>query len=283
MKTRKFVASERDTHHLSPAMATASSLPRGSGNERFNAEAAAWDSNPLVHQASEAAFDAIRERFPALQISDAGGAAAKDGLDVLEIGCGTGLLSLLMAPHVRLIVAVDAAPGMIDALAAKLAKPDAPKNVRPICVLLEDPEDRILPPAFQDDHGGPRLKYDLILSHLVLHHIADLEGVLRTMLACLKKGAGVALTDFEDFGPEARRFHPKGRMEGVERHGINREWMVGLMEKVGFVDVRVEVGWKMAKSVERFEGEFGEIGSAEDGQGEVMEFPFLVCVGRKPC
>lgn len=261
-------------------MATASSLPRGRGNDRFNAEAAAWDSNPLVHKASKAAFDAIQERFPELQKT--GENATKDGLDVLEIGCGTGLLSLLVAPHVRTIVAVDAAQGMINALAAKLAKPDAPQNVRPICVLLENPEDRILPPAFQYDHGGPRLKFDLILSHLVLHHIADLEGVLRTMLGCLKQGGSVALTDFEDFGPEARRFHPKVRMEGVERHGINREWMAGLMEKVGFVDVQVEVGWKMDKSVEKFEGEFGDSGRAEDGQGEVMEFPFLVCVAKKP-
>lgn len=261
-------------------MATASSLLKGSGNERFNAEAAAWDSNPLVHQASKAAFDAIQERFP--ELGKTGEDAAKDGLDVLEIGCGTGLLSVLVAPHVRTIVAVDAAPGMINTLRAKLDNSEAPKNIQPICVLLEEPEDRILPPAFQHDHGGPRLKYDLILSHLVLHHIADLEGVLRTMLGCLKKGGSVALTDFEDFGPEARRFHPQARMEGVERHGIQRAWMTGLMRKVGFVDVQVDVGWKMDKGVEKFEGEFGDSGRAEDGQGEVMEFPFLVCMGKKP-
>ena len=49
-----------------------------------------------------------------------------------------------------------------------------------------------------------------------------------------------------------------------------------------FVDVRVEVGWKMDKSVERFEGEFGDRGRAGEGQGEVMQFPFLVCMGKKP-
>jgi hypothetical protein len=46
------------------------------------------------------------------------------------------------------------------------------------------------------------------------------------------------------------------------------------------VDVRVEVGWKIDKSVEKFEGEF-EDGRLGDGQGEVMEFPFLVCLGKK--
>lgn len=49
-----------------------------------------------------------------------------------------------------------------------------------------------------------------------------------------------------------------------------------------FVDVIVEVGWKMDKSVEKFEGEFGGSGRARDGQGETMEFPFLVCMGKRP-
>src|SRR4051794_16583599 len=101
-----------------PAMATAYSLLQGSGNDRFNAEATAWDSNPLVHQASKAAFEAIRARFPQLQLT--GESGRTDGLDVLEIGCGTGLLTMLVAPHVRTIVAVDAAQGMIDVLKAKL-------------------------------------------------------------------------------------------------------------------------------------------------------------------
>lgn len=41
------------------------------GNDRFNAEAAAWDSNPDVHRASEAAKDALLQRFPKLK-PDAG-------------------------------------------------------------------------------------------------------------------------------------------------------------------------------------------------------------------
>ena len=37
------------------------------GNDRFNAEAAAWDSNPDVHRASESAKDALIARFPRLK------------------------------------------------------------------------------------------------------------------------------------------------------------------------------------------------------------------------
>lgn len=254
-------------------MASAVSSLAGSGNERFNAEAANWDKNPLVHEASKEACTALLQRYPDLQIQAPG-----KGLDVLEIGCGTGILSFNMAPFVKQIVAIDAAEGMIEVLKGKIKQTDAPKNITPIAVLLEDPEDSHLPQA----SDGSRMKFDLILSHLVLHHIPDLKGVLTTMLGCLKPGGSVALTDFEDFGPEARRFHPHAKMAGVERHGINREAMTTLMTEVGFTNVKVERAWAMKKQVETYEGEFGQKGKASDGQGEVMNFPFIVAQGFRP-
>jgi len=256
----------------------ASNLHAGGGNERFNHEAQNWDANPFVHAASEQAQKALLSRYLTLRESLAPG----EGLDVLEIGCGTGLLSLLIAPYAQHVVAVDAAQGMIDVMQQKLNKPDALKNITPVCVLLENPEDTSLPPASPSNSHGPRKKFDLIISHLVLHHIPELRPVLETMLGCLKTGGSVALTDFEDFGPEARRFHPLKKMAGVERHGIHTKTMTKLMQDVGFVDVDVGPAWTMKKSVEKYEGEFEDRGRANAGEGEVMEFPFLVCYGRKP-
>lgn len=37
------------------------------GNARFDAEAAAWDSNPDVHRASDGALVAILDAFPLLK------------------------------------------------------------------------------------------------------------------------------------------------------------------------------------------------------------------------
>lgn len=262
-------------------MSAASKLPSpGSGNERFNAEAAAWDSNPFVHTASKHACEALLKRFPAL-------AKESPSLDVLEIGCGTGLLTFMMAPYARSITAVDASHGMIDVLKRKIGESGV-QNVEGICVLLEDPEDEALPPsreanpqAIAKGERAGRMRFDLIMSHLVLHHIPDLEGVLKTMLGCLKDEGWVALTDFEDEGPQSRCFHPKSKMEGVERDGIGREKMEALMTEVGYRDVRVEVGWSMEKRVERWEGEFGNKGRGEEGEGVIRQFPFVVCLGRR--
>lgn len=151
--------------------------------------------------------------------------------------------------------------------------------------MLEDPEDKSLPPADPSQPDGPRRKFDLVTSHLVLHHIADLRAVLATMYGCLRPGTGqVALTDFEDFGPEARKFHPEAKMFGVERHGIKAGAFAGLMRQVGFVDVEVAAQWTMDKEVERVPGEWG--GAKLDKRpvegAEVMAFPFLLCRGRRP-
>jgi len=153
---------------------------------------------------------------------------------------------------------------------------------------LEDPEDEALPPSREADpqavargEKARRMKFDLITSHLVLHHIPDLAGVLKTMLGCLKEGGSVALTDFEDEGPHSRCFHPRSKMEGVERDGINRGRMEELMREVGFEDVKVEVAWSMEKRVERWEGEFGNKGRGDESEGHVRQFPFVVCMGRR--
>lgn len=175
---------------------------------------------------------------------------------------------------------------MIDALDIKLQQRDAPKNIETLSIMLEDPEDSRMPPAHASDAKGPRRKFDLILSHLVLHHIPELQPLLHTMFGCLKPGGTIALTDFEDFGPEARKFHPEAKMVGVERHGIPKKEFAAMIGKAGFVDVDVNVGWTMRKDVERHPGEWGlKKPSAEDigekGFAE-MDFPFLICMGRRP-
>lgn len=94
------------------------------------------------------------------------------------------------------------------------------------------------------------------------------------------------MTDFEDFGPEARKFHPESKMEGVERHGIPRAEIEEILKKIGFVDVTVEVGWTMRKEIEAWPGEWGNKRPTKEERGgkalEEMEFPFLVMLGTKP-
>lgn len=158
--------------------------------------------------------------------------------------------------------------------------------------MLEDPNDARLPPSSDALANGShtngtssRQKYDLVLSHLVLHHIPDMSAFLTTLFGCLKPGGRLAVTDFEDFGPEARKFHPESKMDGVERHGIPRKEIEAILKKIGFVDVKVEVGWVMRKEIEAFPGEWGNKRPTREERGgkplEEMDFPFLVMQGTK--
>lgn len=254
------------------------------GNGRFNAEALNWDKNPTVVQSGILARAAYLERLPP--------PAGLSTLSVLEIGCGTGLLSLSLAPLVHDLTAVDAAEGMISVLSSKLSSSDPIRslspagatdppipgtsiiNVLPVAALLTSPDDpRIqVDPLTRQPTAGRR--FDLVISHLVLHHVADLPALFATILACLKPGGQVLVTDFEDFGPEAERFHPAASMDGVERHGIKRGVMEEVLTQAGFEDVQVETAFELVKMVETVPG------------NRVMEhkmtFPFLICRGRRP-
>ncbi|KAL2193360.1 S-adenosyl-L-methionine-dependent methyltransferase [Corynascus similis CBS 632.67] len=236
---------------------------------RFNAEALSWDSNPSVQLATRLAHAAYLSRLPS--------PSELSTYDVLDLGCGTGLLSLALAPSVRSVSAVDAAEGMISALAAKLSSPELSstvRNVHPVHALLQDPSDPRLAidPVTGSSDPAPR-RFHLVVSHLVLHHIPDLPALFRTMHGCLAPGGRVMVTDFENFGPEARRFHPEAKMDGVERHGIKRDEIKRVLEEAGFVDVKVETSFEMEKAVET------EPGSGV--MGPVMVFPFLICEGTK--
>lgn len=294
-------------------------------NARFNAEAAAWDANPDVHRASDGALQALLSVYasspappsscppappstPPPQPSRIHLTSHNPQTDVLEIGCGTGLLSFRLAPYVRSILAIDAAEGMISALQAKLAsspsspcpdnrrpereqaEPDPKPNARaaqdiitPLCILLTDAEDPRLPPC--PTNPPQRMKFDLITSHLVLHHIpvAHIPALLQTMYHALRPGGEVALTDYQDVGPDARKFHPEAKMDGVESpQGINADWFAGCLRDAGFEAVDVSPKWTMDKDVERFPGEWGMDGKKPSGELATMGFPFLLCRGRKP-
>lgn len=285
---------------------------------RFNAEAAAWDANPDVHRASDGALQALLDVYgsppdddddddktkqqsttttsrqsPKIHLTRAptSARARAVGVDVLELGCGTGLLSLRLAPYVRSLLAVDAAEGMIAALGAKLSSSSsssAVNNITPLCLLLQDAEDPRLPPADEDEHHPreekTRKKFHLVVAHLLLHHVppAALPALLRTMRAALRPGGEVALTDYQDVGPDARKFHPEAKMAGVESpRGIDAVGFAALLRDAGFVDVRVGPHWTMEKEVERFPGEWGPE-KPTTGDLAKMDFPFLLCRGRRP-
>jgi len=243
-------------------------------NARFNAEAAAWDSNQKHVESTQKAFEAILREVPAF----AEGRGKE--LDVLEIGCGTGLLSMLLAPHVRSLVGVDTSDGMIDAFNKKVAALPDPDNANlaAVNVLVQEADDPHVQGAAaalatrrgESGHDIP-YRFDLVVSHLTLHHIPSMPDLFAVLFQSLRSGGRLALTDYEDYGPEAVAFHPVSKREGVERHGLKREEMDTIIDGTGFNDVEIKEAFVLRKEVE-----------AENGKpAREMDFPFLICLGLR--
>jgi len=85
-------------------------------------------------------------------------------MDVLDFGCGTGLLTLKLQPAVHFITGVDSSQGMIDVLKAKIDKQN-----------LSNARTQYLGTSAGDILEGT---YHLIVTSMTLHHVKEIRPPL---------------------------------------------------------------------------------------------------------
>lgn len=176
--------------------------------DRFNDIAAEWDEKPdRVAMARGVAGAMLAALGP-----QATGTA-------LEFGCGTGLVTLELAPHFAHVTAMDASSGMLGILRKKCEQHGV-KNV----TLIEGnvPE------------GIPHQQYDVIASSMTMHHIEDVAGLLNALYVRLKPGGRVAHADLD---AEDGSFH--GDAQGVAHHGFERAAFERMLAAAGFGSIRI--------------------------------------------
>lgn len=98
--------------------------------------------------------------------------------DLLDLGCGTGSLSLLAAEAGHRVTGVDLSPAMVDLARAKLAGRDAVFMVG----------DATAPPV------GERL-FDVVLARHLLWALPDLDRALRQWRGLLRPGGRLVLIE----------------------------------------------------------------------------------------
>lgn len=163
---------------------------------------------------------------------------------VIDIGAGTGLLGLELAADVGTMVLAEPSQGMLEVARQKLAE-RGPANVT--ATEFDLPAE---PPP-----GAP---FDLAVSLLVLHHVADTAAALRSIFDLLVPGGRIALLDLD---AEDGSFHDPDQ-EGIHHHGFDRQALRRLAESVDFVDVETRV----ASEIER------------DGH----TYPLILITGQRP-
>lgn len=188
----------------------------------FDAAAATWDEKPQrIKLAAEimAAMTACLSFSPAWR--------------VMDLGCGTGLVTLRLAPLVREVVAVDGSPGMLEKLNDKV-RAAGWSNIRTLQCDLERDE---LP-------DGP---FDLITAAMLLHHIPDPPRLVAALRQRLRPGGRLALADLDR---EDGSFHEDGT--GVFHHGFSRERFTSLLTGAGFGRISVTPAAEIVKGERRY-------------------------------
>lgn len=174
----------------------------------FNEAATSWDEEPRrVRLAAEVAEAVKRE------------VALRADMDVLDYGCGTGLVSLLLQPLVRSVTGADTSEGMLEIFRAKVAAQRL-NNVQ------------TLHPGTERESLATEC-FDLVVSSMTLHHIEDLEKLVRDFYRVLRPGGVLAVADLDS---EDGSFHGHGLT--AAHSGFDREWMRGMLVEAGFLETR---------------------------------------------
>ena len=169
----------------------------------FDLKAVVWDKNPAYHDRADTVARAIIKEIP-----------VSNQMTALEFGAGTGLLSFILKDRLREITLLDSSAGMVSVMNEKIRETRA-ANLRAVEFDLT-----------QDEYTGQRP--DLIYTLMVLHHVDDIEAIIRKFYDLLNPGGYLAIADLY---PEDGSFHG----EGFTGHkGFDTGRLTQLLEKAGF-------------------------------------------------
>jgi ubiquinone/menaquinone biosynthesis C-methylase UbiE len=170
-------------------------------------------------------------------------------MNVLDYGCGTGLVSLFLLPHVRSVTGADSSAGMLDVLRTKI-RDGGIDNMTAIQLDLER-------------QPVPKDRFHMIVSSMVLHHVADLEQVLSAFHEMLLPNGVLCIADLD---AEPGIFHSAEAAVSVHHHGFDRPSLQNQLRTAGFVDITISTAHVIQKPV--------------DG-GQMRNFSVFLMVGRR--
>jgi len=169
----------------------------------FDIKASEWDKSNMHRERATAIASEIIKHIP-----------LNREMMALEFGAGTGLLSFMLKNHLKEITLIDNSDGMVKVLNEKL-KAEKADNLK---VVKADLEHENLSPG----------SFDLIYTLMVLHHVGDIETIIKKFHDLLIPGGYLAIADLYS---EDGSFHG----EGFHGHlGFDPGSLAVLLEKNGF-------------------------------------------------
>lgn len=177
------------------------------GKSDFDKGAATWDENPGRVKMAESVFESIK-----------GNLKFSKNMDVLDFGCGTGLLSLHILPLVNSVTGADSSAGMLEVLRSKIISQNL-SHINTLLINIDKGES--LPGS-----------YDVITSSMTMHHIKDPAPLLKQFYEKIKPGGYLCIADLD---PDEGKFHESNA--GVFHKGFSRDEMKRLFSMAGFSEM----------------------------------------------
>jgi ubiquinone/menaquinone biosynthesis C-methylase UbiE len=194
-------------------------------HKRFDDEAATWDDDPGHEKRQVAVAVAIQQ---AVNLSP--------GMSAVDVGGGTGRLSILLADRVGSVVVTDPSAGMVRVARERIEAAGLSDRLR----------------AVQADLTVDKLDgaYDVVWSSMALHHVQDLDGLLQSVAQILVDGGRLAIADLDEDRDGA--FHAD-KIDFDGHHGFDRQRLTAQLARAGFADV----SFVDATSILKGDREFG--------------------------
>jgi len=175
----------------------------------FDEQAATWDEDPAKVERAGVVADAIVAAVPL-------GPTTR----MLEYGAGTGLVTQALRDHVGPVTLADTSEGMRAVMHAKIAAGTLTNaSIWALDLATEAPPDE---------------RFDLIVTVMALHHIADLPPVLERFAALLAPRGHLCVVDLDH---EDGSFHGDGF---AGHHGFRRPELADQLGAAGLGDVVFE-------------------------------------------
>jgi ubiquinone/menaquinone biosynthesis C-methylase UbiE len=202
----------------------------------FDKEAASWDEKPLRVNLAKDIADAISKQI-----------VLTPDMNVLDFGCGTGLLTIQLQPSVHSIAGIDSSQGMLDVLNTKIAK-----------LKLTNVSARLVDLDKGDILTG---NYHLVVSSMTLHHIKEIRPLFDQFYNVLAPSGYLCIADLDlDNG----RFHEDNT--GVLHFGFDRATLRKIFTEAGFDNIQDVSAAEVVKPAPN---------------GETRRFSVFLMTGRK--
>ncbi len=209
---------------------------RNAEKKDFDKEAGVWDEKP---RRTKLAHDIASTLTKEIDLTPE--------MDIMDFGCGTGLLTLHLHQQVHSVTGVDSSQGMLDQLQTKIRE----QNLTNITTRHLD----------LDKGDVLTGTYHLVVSSMTFHHVQHIRPLLDQFYAVTAPSGIVCVADLDS---DDGQFHSDNK--GVFHFGFDREKMRRAFLESGFTDVRCTTAAKVERRA---------------AGGDMQSFTVFLMIGRK--